>query len=381
MQDITKLSKQLINLPSVTPDGANCIELLIPILEKLGFSIERFACGDALNLWARKGSAAPLVCFLGHVDVVPTGQLEQWQSPPFTVEERDGYLYGRGASDMKTGIAAIIVAIEQFLKHHANHPGSIAVLITTAEEAMDEFGVPNVVQALEGRHEKIDYCITAEPSSSERLGDIVRNGRRGSLSADLLVKGKQGHIAYPHLADNPIHKIFAAFAALTAVAWDKGNEFFPPTSFQFSNLQAGTGAGNVIPGIVEAKFNFRFSPEVTTDELIVRTETILQEYYLNYEIKWSCSAQPFYTAPGMLTDVVKQVIEQECGLTPEFSTGGGTSDARFIAPTGAQVVELGVSNKTAHQINECVNIHDLKKLPKLYESILEKLLKKPADFT
>lgn len=374
MLDVIELSKELIAMPSVTPKGADCIERIIPLLEEANFTIERIACGKAMNLWARYGKQQPLVCFLGHVDVVPPGPLDKWQSDPFSPDIRNGMLYGRGAADMKTGVAAMVIACLKFIKENPHFSGSLAIMLTTAEEAMDELGIPNVVEVLEKRQEKIDYCITAEPSSSNTLGDIIRNGRRGSLTANLCVKGKQGHIAYPHLADNPIHKVFAAFATLNETSWDNGNAAFPPTSLQFSNLHAGTGVGNVIPGEVHATFNFRFSPEVTANELMVRTEKVLQQYYLDYEIEWHLSGLPFYTTLGTLTDVATDVIKQHCDLTPTFSTAGGTSDARFIAPTGAQVIELGISNKTAHQIDECVKLDDLKQLPVLYYDILQRLL-------
>ena len=374
MSDVVSLSKALMQLPSVTPGGKNCLDIIIPRLEKLGFTLERFPVGDADNLWARRGNTAPLLCFLGHVDVVPPGPLEEWQSPPFEPTERDGYLFGRGACDMKTGVAASIVAIENFLAKNPDFTGSIALLITTAEEEMDELGTPNVVAILEEREEKIDYCITAEPSSDMKLGDTIRNGRRGSLSASLMVKGQQGHIAYPHLADNPIHKIFAAYAELTSIEWDKGNEDFPPTSLQFSNLNAGTGATNIIPGSIRADINFRFSTEVTADELMQKTEAVLTSHKLDYSIDWNLSGHPFLTKPGELTQATQAAVKDVLGIEPVFSTGGGTSDARFIAPTGAQVVELGVSNRTAHKVNECVSIEDLKKLPALYEAILFSLL-------
>ena len=373
MNNVVELSKQLISLPSVTPAGANCIELIVPMLENLGFNIELIPCGPAMNLYARLGNKKPLLCFLGHVDVVPPGPESTWTSPPFQPEERDGYLYGRGACDMKTGVAGFICAIQHFLAENPNPNGSLAVMLTSVEEDMDEFGVPNIVTLLEERGEKIDYCVTGEPSSTNDVGDSIRNGRRGSLSAKLTVKGIQGHVAFPHLADNPIHKIFAAFAELVAVEWDQGNDDFPATSLQFSNLHAGTGVGNVIPGEIVADFNFRFTPEVTAEGLQAKTEAILNQHHLSYDIHWSLSGNPFYTRKGILTHAAANAVQQVCGITAEFSTGGGTSDARFIAPTGAEVIELGVSNKTAHKVDERVKIKDLQKLPALYTQLIKNL--------
>jgi succinyl-diaminopimelate desuccinylase len=373
MSNVIELSKQLISLPSVTPAGANCIELLAPLLEKLGFNIELIPCGPAMNLYARLGKQKPLLCFLGHVDVVPTGPVHEWISPPFQPEERDGYLYGRGACDMKTGVAGFICAIEDFLAENPKPKGSIAVMLTSVEEDMHEYGVPNLVTMLEERGEKIDYCVTGEPSSTEQLGDIIRTGRRGSLSAKLTVKGTQGHVAFPHLADNPIHKVFAAFAELIAIEWDQGSDDFPPTSLQFSNLHAGTGVGNIIPGAIVADFNFRFTPEVSAAELQTKTENILKQHGLTYGIQWSLSGEPFNTPKGKLTQAAFDAVKKTLNITAEFSTGGGTSDARFIAPTGAAVIELGVSNKTAHKVDECVKIKDLKTLPALYLQLIRNL--------
>lgn len=375
MSAVLKLSQQLMNIPSVTPEGEACIELLTERLTHLGFSIERFDTGPAVNLWARLGATEPLVCFLGHVDVVPTGPESDWHTPPFEPTIKDDKLYGRGACDMKTGIAAFVVALEALLAEQKTLPYSIAFLITSAEEDMDQYGTPNVIKALEARGEKITYCITGEPSSTNQVGDIIRNGRRGSLSASLTVLGKQGHIAYPHLADNPIHKVFAAFADLTDEIWDEGDDFFPPTSLQFSNLNAGTGVGNVIPGEIVARFNFRFSPAVTAEQLQQRTEAILQQHKLDYRIDWHVSGLPFFTPLGALTQAASAAIEQVMQHPSEFSTGGGTSDARFMAPTGAQVIELGVSNQTAHQVNECVAVADLENLVRIYQQLLLNLAK------
>ena len=373
MIDVIELSQQLINIPSVTPAGRDCIELIIPMLKKLGFSIELFSYQEASNLWARYGQASPLVCFLGHVDVVPTGPGEQWQDDPFNAVINEGYLYGRGAADMKTGVAAMVTAATTFIKQNPHFEGSIALLLTSAEEALHELGVPNVVEILEKRHEKIDYCITGEPSSEKITGDTLRNGRRGSLNAQLTITGKQGHVAFPHLADNPLHKAFAALAELVNTEWDQGNDDFPPTSLQFTKINAEAGATNIIPGELSCHFNFRFSPAVTALQLKQRTSAILEKYSLTYALQWDLSGNPFFTPKGKLTIAATQAIEEIVGITPQFSTGGGTSDARFIAPTGAQVVELGVTNKTAHQINECETIDNIRILPKIYLQILQQL--------
>ncbi len=371
--NVIELTQALINLPSITPEGADCIELIIARLEKLNFHIERIPVGPAQNLWARYGSQSPVVCFLGHVDVVPPGPLEQWITPPFSATVRDGYLYGRGASDMKSGIAAFIIAIENFIQAHPDFPGSIAVMLTTVEEEEHQHGVPNIVELLTERGEKIDYCITGEPSSEHSVGDRIRHGRRGSLNGKLTIIGKQGHIATPQLADNPIHRALPALAELAATAWDQGNADFPPTSFQISNIHAGTGALNVIPGHITLDLNFRFCPESTAEQLQQRVETILQKYPLHYDLQWSLSGNPFYTAPGRLRQAVAHAIKTIVNITPEFSTGGGTSDARFIAPMGAEVIELGVSNATAHKINECAKISDIEALVDLYQLSLTTL--------
>ena len=374
MNNVLKLTEQLIRQPSITPDDAGCLDLIIPRLKKLGFSIELFPAGDAQNLWARFGTEKPLICFLGHTDVVPTGPLEKWTTPPFSPEIRDGYLYGRGACDMKTGVAAMIIAIENYLQKNPKPIGSIAVLLSSSEEGDSSIGTPVVVNALEKRAEKIDYCITGEPSSDKTLGDIIRNGRRGSLNAVLTIYGKQGHVAFPQNADNAIHKSLSALQELTKTKWDNGHANFPETKLQISNIQAGTGANNVIPGELYCEFNFRFSPSVTADELKNRVIKILEQHSLKYKIDWQLSGQPFFTAPGKLTEIAIKAVQTELGITPELSTGGGTSDARFIAPTGAQVIELGVSNQTAHQIDERVKVADLEKLVTVYETIIKQLL-------
>ena len=376
MSNIIALAKQLINIPSITPDGDDCIDIIVPFLKNLGFTIELFRYQGAVNLWARYGQQKPLVCLLGHVDVVSPGPGENWQTDPFTATIKNGYLYGRGASDMKTGIAAMLIATENFIKQNTNFSGSIAFLITSAEEEMHQLGVPNVVEILKQRQEKIDYCITGEPSSSEITGDTIRNGRRGSLNAKLTVFGKQGHVAFPDLANNPLHPLFAALNELVTIVWDRGNDNFPATSLQISNINAGTGSTNTIPGTVTCLFNFRFSPLVTAATLQTRTEAILQKYQLNYAIEWELSGDPFFTATGKLTDAAITAVKRIVNITPQFSTGGGTSDARFIAPLGAEVIELGVSNKTAHQIDECETIGNIELLPKIYYEILQQLFSK-----
>jgi succinyl-diaminopimelate desuccinylase len=374
MKNVLQLTKDLINIPSVTPQGAACLDMIIALLEPLGFTIHKTKCGAATNLWARFGNSQPLVCFLGHVDVVPPGPKSAWSSDPFMAVEKDGYLYGRGAADMKSGVAAMTIAAINFLEKHPNFSGSIAILLTTAEEDLEQFGVPTVVEFLKHTQQTIDYCITGEPSSSETIGDVIRPGRRGSLNATLTIHGKQGHVAFPHLADNPINKMFAPLAELTTISWDEGSADFPPTSLQFSNIMAGTGAGNVIPGQVTVKFNFRFSPMVTAEELQAKTEAILKKHKLTYDVAWNLSGLPFLTPRKELMNVAEQAVLDVCGIKAEFSTAGGTSDARFIAPLGAQVIELGVSNATAHKVNECVKISDLEKLVKIYEIILAKLV-------
>lgn len=376
MSDVIELSKQLINLASVTPEGAACIDLIAKRLAALNFSIEKIPCAEATNLWARYGTTQPLLCFLGHVDVVPPGDLSQWNTPPFGADIRDGYLYGRGASDMKTGVAASVVAIEQFLAQHPDFSGSIALLLTSAEEEMDELGTPRVIDALQARGEHIDYCITTEPSSSKHVGDTIRVGRRGSLSGQLTIHGIQGHVAYPKLAKNPIHQALAALDELAKTRWDQGNKHFPATSFQFTNIHAGDGATNVIPAQLGVQFNFRFCPESSVDSLKQKTESVLAQHQLDYSIRWHCSGQPFYTPSGQLLEATIAAIESITHQTPTLSTGGGTSDARFIAPLGTEVVELGVSNQTAHKINECVKITDIEQLSKIYGIILANLLTK-----
>jgi succinyl-diaminopimelate desuccinylase len=368
------LAMELIARPSVTPDDAGCQELLIQRLQTLGFNIERLPFEDVSNLWARRGSSGPLFCFAGHTDVVPSGPEEHWTHPPFTPQIHEGYLCGRGAADMKGSIAAFICALERFIAHHPDHAGSIALLITSDEEGDFINGTPRVVDVLESRNEKIDWCIVGEPSSSKKVGDVIKNGRRGSISGTLTVHGKQGHVAYPHLISNPIHLAAPALAELSAITWDQGNDYFPPTSFQISNINAGTGATNVVPGALEAKFNLRFSTEICADQIKQRVHTILDTYKLDYALDWVLSGNPFITDEGSLVSACRDSIQAITGQTTELSTSGGTSDGRFIAPTGAQVVELGPCNATIHQVDERVRAEDLDTLSSLYENILARLL-------
>ncbi|MEQ1411096.1 succinyl-diaminopimelate desuccinylase [Acinetobacter indicus] len=372
--DTLELSLQLLRQPSVTPVDHNCQDIMAERLKKIGFNIESMRFEDVDNLWARKGTEGPVFCFAGHTDVVPTGSLDAWHSDPFAPEIRDGKLYGRGSADMKTALAAMVVASERFVAKHPDHKGSIAFLITSDEEGPSINGTVKVVETLEARNEKMDWCLVGEPSSTHRLGDIVKNGRRGSLNAVLTVKGEQGHVAYPHLAINPIHTASKALAELCETVWDNGNEYFPATSFQVSNIQAGTGATNVVPGTMTVTFNFRYSTEVTAEQLKARVLEILDRHQLNYDIQWTLSGLPFLTPVGELVNAAKNAIRNVTGVETELSTSGGTSDGRFIAPTGAQVLELGVLNATIHQINEHVNIDDLEPLAEIYEQILEGLL-------
>ncbi|MDO8415040.1 MAG: succinyl-diaminopimelate desuccinylase [Agitococcus sp.] len=374
MSPTLALTLDLIRCPSVTPVDANCQELMIQRLEAIGFHIERLRFGEVDNFWARRGTTEPVFAFAGHTDVVPTGTLSAWHSEPFQPEIRDGVLYGRGAADMKGSLAAMVVACEQFVAKHPNHRGSIAFLITSDEEGVATDGTVKVVEHLEARQEKMTWCLVGEPSSTTTIGDVIKNGRRGSLNAALTVIGVQGHVAYPQLADNPIHRIAPALAELTAEVWDNGNAFFPATSFQISNINSGTGATNVIPADVKVLFNFRFSTEVTAEQLKARSEAILQKHGLKYDIVWNLSGLPFLTAKGELVAASVAAIKEVVGIDTELSTSGGTSDGRFIAPTGAQVLELGPINATIHKINECVNAADLDTLTEIYEGILLRLL-------
>jgi len=376
MNDTVDLARQLIARPSVTPDDAGCQELLIERLEAIGFNIERLRFGDTDNFWARRGTAGPLFAFAGHTDVVPTGPLADWDSDPFQAEIRDGMLYGRGAADMKSSLAAMITACEGFVKDHPDHNGSVAFLITSDEEGPATDGTVRVIEHLQDRGENIDWCLVGEPSSTDRVGDTIKNGRRGSLGGRLIVQGRQGHVAYPHLASNPIHLAAPALAELCACEWDQGNDFFPPTSFQISNINAGTGATNVIPDTLSVEFNFRFSTAVTEQQLRQRVETLLDRHKLDYHIDWILSGPPFLTAAGDLVDATRQAVETVAGYKAELSTSGGTSDGRFIAPSGAQVVELGPCNATIHQLNESVKVADIGVLTTIYQKILVLLLSK-----
>ena len=374
MTQTLDLTKALINRSSVTPEDAGCQKLLCARLEPLGFSAEHLRFEDVDNIWLRRGTEAPLICFAGHTDVVPTGPMDEWKSDPFQAEIRDGLLYGRGAADMKASIAAFTVATERFVADHPDHKGSISYLITSDEEGPSINGTVKVIETLEARNEKINWCLVGEPSSTNTLGDVVKNGRRGSINGYLTIRGKQGHVAYPHLADNPVHLATPMLNELTAMQWDAGNEFFPPTTFQISNINSGTGATNVIPGQIDIICNFRFSTEVTEAELRERVEALLDKHELDYDIRWVLSGNPFLTAEGELVAAATASILEVTGTTTELSTSGGTSDGRFIAPTGAQVLELGPRNATIHQVNECVEVDDLQPLEEIYYQILVKLL-------
>jgi len=372
------LLSDLISRKSVTPEDAGCQDVLIERLEKMGFTIEKMPFGDVKNFWARRGTQSPVLCFAGHTDVVPSGPTELWHSDPFTPTIKEGYLYGRGAADMKGGIAAWIIALERFLENHSDHQGSIALLITSDEEGPFINGTTRVIDTLEARNEKIDWCVVGEASSTDKLGDFIKNGRRGSLSGKLKIKGVQGHVAYPHLVKNPIHLGAQAIAEITAEQWDEGNEFFPPTSFQISNYHAGTGANNIVPSEAVIDFNFRFSTQSTETGLKERVHAILDKYEIDYTIDWAFSGNPFITEKGELIDASRAAISAVTGVEAELSTSGGTSDGRFIAPTGAQVIELGPVNATIHKINECVKVDDLDTLSNVYENILARLLTTPT---
>lgn len=369
------LAIDLLARRSVTPEDAGCQDLLISRLKPLGFTIERMRFGNVDNLYARRGTASPLVVFAGHTDVVPTGPLDQWHSAPFEPTIRDGMLYARGAADMKTSIAAFVVAVEEFLQAHPDHPGSIGLLITSDEEGVAVEGTVKVVEALQARNELIDYCIVGEPTSNKQVGDMIKNGRRGSLSGKLIIKGVQGHIAYPHLVKNPIHLVSPAIAELANTVWDAGNAYFPPTSWQISNFNSGTGATNVVPGHAEILFNFRFSTASTEQGLKDRVHAVLDKHGLEYDLEWEFSGKPYLTPKGDLVEAISSAIEQAYGITPELSTSGGTSDGRFIADICPQVIEFGPLNATIHKINECVAVADIDPLKNTYRLTLEKLLK------
>ena len=369
-----QLTCDLIRRRSLTPDDAGCQQLMIDRLEALGFCVVKLPFGEVENFWAVRGDNGPTLCFAGHTDVVPSGPEHEWQSPPFEPTIKDGVLFGRGAADMKGSLAAMITAVERFVAEHPNHTGRIAFLITSDEEGVATDGTVKVVQWLAEQNAMPEWCLVGEPSSTNHVGDVIKNGRRGSLGCTLTVKGVQGHVAYPHLAENPIHSAAPALAALAAEQWDEGNEFFPATSFQISNINGGTGATNVIPGEVKVVFNFRFSTELTEQDLRSRTEGILNQHNLNYDIDWNLSGQPFLTSEGPLVEATAASIEDITGKPTQLSTAGGTSDGRFIAPYGTQVVELGPVNASIHKVDECVSVADLDQLSAIYERILEKLL-------
>ena len=371
---VLDLARDLIARRSVTPDDAGCQAIIARRLAAAGFACEEIRCGDVTNLWARRGSARPLLCFAGHTDVVPTGPLDQWHSDPFVPTVRDGRLYGRGAADMKSSIASFVCATEAFVKERPEHSGSIALLITSDEEGPSVDGTARVVERLRERKESIDYCLIGEPSSVETLGDTIKNGRRGSLSGRVVVRGTQGHIAYPHLARNPIHLFAPALAELVASRWDEGDEHFPPTAWQVSNIHAGTGANNVIPGSLEVEFNFRFCTRSTEQSLKQRLEDILRRHGLDFRIEWNLSGTPFITRSGELVEVVKRSVLAHTGRSPELSTSGGTSDGRFIAQICPQIVELGPVNASIHKLNENIELTALEQLPRIYLDVLRALL-------
>ncbi|MFN3593392.1 MAG: succinyl-diaminopimelate desuccinylase [Thiobacillaceae bacterium] len=374
MHKVVDYTRQLIARPSLTPDDAGCQEWLANRLAPLGFSLEWLHSGEVTNLWARRGHDAPLVCFAGHTDVVPTGPVERWSYDPFTPTLSDDCLYGRGAADMKGSIAAFLAAVEAFVAAHPDHPGSIAWLITSDEEGPATDGTVKVVERLAARGETIDYCIVGEPTCAEQFGDTLKNGRRGSLHGRLRVHGVQGHIAYPHLAKNPIHLAAPAIAELAGTVWDSGNEYFPPTTWQISNIHGGTGATNVIPGHVDIVFNFRFCPDSTVESLKARVHEILDRHGLRYDLDWELGAKPYLTPRGRLVEVLSAAIQATTGISPVLSTTGGTSDGRFIADIAREVVEFGPVNKSIHKIDECVGVQELTRLTEIYRLCLERLL-------
>jgi len=373
-EEVLTLLEELIRRPSVTPDDAGCQAILARELERLGFHCESMPFNAVSNLWARRGRDRPLLCFAGHTDVVPPGAADKWSSKPFLPSLRDGLLYGRGAADMKASLAAMIVALRRYLERSPQHGGSLALLITSDEEGPARDGTLRVIQALDARNEKIDWCVVGEPSSHRQLGDMLRVGRRGSLSAELTVRGVQGHVAYPQLADNPIRRFSPVLADLHAIEWDAGNEHFPPTSFQVVRLSSDAGAVNVIPAALTARFNFRYSTEWHHDELRQRVHAVFDSHDIDYAIDWHLSGEPFLTGPGELIDAAVAAVRDIAGLEPELSTGGGTSDGRFIAPSGADVIELGPVNASIHKIDEHVRVSDLGRLAAMYERIIQRLL-------
>jgi succinyl-diaminopimelate desuccinylase len=375
MSDTLDLTRAMIARPSVSPADGGCQDLMIERLEPLGFEVERMPFGNVENFWAtRRGGEGPVFCFAGHTDVVPTGPLEEWHTDPFEPVIRDGMLYGRGAADMKSGLAAMVTAVEAFVRARPDHAGTLAFLITSDEEGPSVDGTRRVVEVLKARNERIDWCLVGEPSSDKVFGDTIKIGRRGSLSGRLTVHGVQGHIAYPQTAENPVHMLAPALAELVARHWDEGNEYFQPTSFQVSNISAGTGAPNVIPGELKARFNFRWSPEQTLEGLQQAVTSTLDRHGVRYSLEWFVSGLPFYTPPGQLSDAVAGAVREVAGRDPALTTGGGTSDGRFIAPMGAQVVELGVVNQTIHKVNECVRVDDIDALARTYRRVMELLL-------
>ncbi|TWX52805.1 succinyl-diaminopimelate desuccinylase [Colwellia hornerae] len=376
--DVITLAKDLIARPSVTPEDFGCQKMMSERLETLGFNNESMVFEDTTNLWSRRGTTKPVFCFAGHTDVVPAGNLALWHTPPFEPTIIDGMLYGRGAADMKGSLAAMLIATARFVEDHPDHYGSIAYLITSDEEGPFINGTTRVIDTLEARHEKIDYCIVGEPTSSDSVGDIVKNGRRGSISGELIIHGKQGHVAYPDHVKNPIHLAMPALAELSQMHWDDGNAYFPKTSFQLSNIESGTGATNVVPGHLTAWFNLRFSTELNFQNIIDKIDAVLIEHQLSYEIKWTFNGKPFITEPGTLLDAAVKAIKTVTDIEAELSTSGGTSDGRFIAPTGAQVIELGPCNATIHQVNESVSCNDLILLTDIYYHTLVNALTNPT---
>ena len=374
MSNTLELAKQLISRKSLTPNDDSCLDIIGARIAPLSFTLEKMRCNEVDNLWARRGNTAPIICFAGHTDVVPTGPVDKWTSDPFTPTVRDGMLYGRGAADMKGSLAAFVTAIEKFVAEFPRHNGSIALLLTSDEEGVAVDGTVRVIEALQAGNQQINYCIVGEPTSVSKTGDTIKNGRRGSLSGTLTVKGIQGHIAYPHLVKNPIHLASPAIAELAATTWDKGNEYFPPTCWQVSNIHGGTGATNVVPGTVEILFNFRFSTASTVEGLKSKVHAILDKHGLDYDLIWEFSGKPYLTPRGNLVDAVITAIKQVQGIEAELSTSGGTSDGRFIADICPQVIELGPLNATIHKLNECVAVDDLEALSEIYRLTLINLL-------